>query len=377
MIGLTRALALSSATACFALAEPRLQWVSAGERGERIAVEVSGLDETTLAKVSTWPPEKLRPLLAARVQQPGGSPAMLGTWKVDVQILRFTPQFPLTPGVAYRAEFDPAVLPGPGAADHITADFTIPAPPRGPATVLTQVHPSAEEVPENLLKFYLHFSAPMSRGRIYDHIHLRDEAGREVDLPFLELDEELWDPAMQRLTLFIDPGRIKREVRPLEEIGPALQAGRRFTLVIDATWLDAAGHPLAQKFERTFRVGLPDRTPIKPSNWKTISPAAGSTAPLCIDFLESMDHALALRLLRVVRPNGETVLGTPALTDSERKWSFTPSKPWLPGIYHLVVPTILEDLAGNNVGKAFEVEISESRERVAPTGEERVRFEVK
>ena len=31
-----------------------------------------------------------------------------------------------------------------------------------------------------------------------------------IELPFLEIDEELWDPAMMRLTLFIDPGRIKR-----------------------------------------------------------------------------------------------------------------------------------------------------------------------
>ena len=46
---------------------------------------------------------------------------------------------------------------------------------------------------------------------------------------------------MTRLTLLLDPGRIKRGVRPLEEIGGALQVGRTYTLVIDDAWPDAKG----------------------------------------------------------------------------------------------------------------------------------------
>ena len=66
----------------------------------------------------------------------------------------------------------------------------------------------------------------MSRGHIYDHIRLLDAQGAPVELPFLEIDEELWNAEMTRLTLFIDPGRIKRGVKPLEEIGPSLVAGQ-------------------------------------------------------------------------------------------------------------------------------------------------------
>ncbi len=51
----------------------------------------------------------------------------------------------------------------------------------------------------------------MSRGDSYRHIQLRDAKGKAVELPFLELGEELWNPDMTRLTLFIDPGRVKRE----------------------------------------------------------------------------------------------------------------------------------------------------------------------
>jgi len=37
----------------------------------------------------------------------------------------------------------------------------------------------------DLLKFYLHFSAPMRRGHIYDYVHLRDDTGQDVEIPFL------------------------------------------------------------------------------------------------------------------------------------------------------------------------------------------------
>mgnify|MGYP003346898067 CR=1 FL=1 len=85
-----------------------------------------------------------------------------------------------------------------------------PVPPERATTLVTQIYPSADVLPENTLKFYVHFSAPMSRGHSYDHIRLLDEANRPVELAFLELAEELWSPDMLRLTLLMDPGRIKR-----------------------------------------------------------------------------------------------------------------------------------------------------------------------
>lgn len=46
---------------------------------------------------------------------------------------------------------------------------------------------------------------------------------------------------MTRLTLIIDPGRIKRGARPLEELGPALKAGKKYTLAIGREWRDGRG----------------------------------------------------------------------------------------------------------------------------------------
>lgn len=231
--------------------------------------------------------------------------------------------------------------------------------------------------PENLLKFYVHFSAPMNRGHIYEHIHLRNAAGKDVSLPFLEIDQELWDSQMTRLTLFIDPGRIKRGVTPLEEIGPALEQGRSFILVIDRDWTDAHGLPLKESFQKHFTVGPPDRTAIDPAAWQIQSPAAGTRAPLTVTFPKPLDHALAQRMMYVADRTAGIVEGTSALENEERRWTFVPTQPWSRGEHTLLVQKTIEDLAGNNIGKAFDVDLFEGVQRRFTNATVRLPFEVR
>ena len=49
-------------------------------------------------------------------------------------------------------------------------------------------------VPENLLRLYIEFSAPMNGSGI-EHLALLDDAGTPVDGAFLPLDYEFWSPA--------------------------------------------------------------------------------------------------------------------------------------------------------------------------------------
>jgi hypothetical protein len=49
--------------------------------------------------------------------------------------------------------------------------------------------------------------------------------------------------------------------------------------------------------------------------------------------------------------------------DQERRWTFRPIGPWLKGDYQLVVQTTIEDLAGNNIGKPFDVDIFQGVQR--------------
>src|SRR5436305_9304447 len=200
----------------------------------------------------------------------------------------------------------------------------------------------------------------MRRGHNCDHIHLRDSDSKEVQLPFLEIDEELWDPTMTRLTLFLDPGWIKRGVRPLEEIGPALQTGKTYTLQIARDWRDANGAPLKSDFEKTFKVTEPDRESPNPLRWKIRAPKSKSRDPLTVVFDEPLDHALAQRVLRIADPAGAPVIGSIKLNGMDRIWTFVPNHRWAAGTHKLIVPTIIEDLAGNNIGKPFDLDLEEN-----------------
>lgn len=219
-----------------------------------------------------------------------------------------------------------------------------------PARVV-QVFPTADVLPANQLKLYVHFSAPMSRGEAWQRLRLLDESGKAVELPFLEIDQELWDREQKRLTLLFDPGRIKRGVLPREQTGGALDPGRSYELVVDAAWRDADGKPMASEFRKRFRAGEEDRTAIDPAKWKIQTPKSGTRDPLVIDFGEPLDSALALRLIRVDGAGGEA-----ALANFERQWRFTPQEAWRSGGYKLNVDAALEDLAGNKVGRPFDVD---------------------
>ena len=341
-----------------------LRWVSVPKDTNRITLEVSGLAKDALASLQStnWPATNWARLLAVFVEQPGVEPLpMLGEHRVESGRLRFVPAFPLEPGLRYRAVFDAGQLPGTDSAvaGKVTSVLQVPVQPERATTTVTQVYPSADVLPENLLKFYVHFSAPMSRGDIYEHIRLLNEANQPVELPFLELAEELWSADMLRLTLFIDPGRIKREVKPLEEIGPALVAGKRFMLVIGGNWKDANGNRMKRAFMKRFTVGPPDREPPEPRRWTYTPPPIRTREPLAVDLAKPMDSALALRMIHVVDDSGREVPGQAFLTERERIWKFLPHHSWKAGQYSLIVETTIEDLAGNNIGKAFEVDVFE------------------
>jgi hypothetical protein len=133
--------------------------------------------------------------------------------------------------------------------------------------------------------------------------------------------------------------------------------------VIGREWQDAAGNPLKESFQKTFQVGPPDRDPPDPARWKIEPPAAGTRDALAIAFDKPMDHALSQRLISVAASSGQPVAGTTALADQERRWTFTPNDAWQASGYQLLVQTTIEDLAGNNIGKPFDVDLFEGVQR--------------
>ena len=282
-----------------------------------------------------------------------GQPALLGSYEVIDGVLRFRSRFPAERGVEYVASYQA----GPGGPTTTASLSLADGPTVAPSTVVTRVSPSAALLPENLLRFYIEFSAPMSRGEAYEHVRLLDGRGRPIDLPFLELGEELWDPSGVRFTLLFDPGRIKTGLKPREEAGPVLESGKSYTLVVDRGWLDAAGLPLKDEFRKPFRAGPADHTPPDPSTWRLVTPRVGTKSLLVVRLTEPLDRGMLRRLLTVEGPDGKPVPGKVVVGSDETVASFAPADPWPEGKFHLVVGRDLEDRAGNSVGRPFEVDV--------------------
>jgi hypothetical protein len=352
-----------------------------GDRDPAVAVTgLSPADLRALARLDQAP-ERWHQLFAVYVEHggdPAQQPAMLGSYRVEKDALRFQPRFPLQRGVSYRAVLHPERLPGRAGPAEKTIEMLLRLPKVKPAvpTVVTAVYPSRDDLPENQLKFYLHFSAPMSRGEAYEHIRLLHD-GKADDRAFLELPQELWDREGKRLTLLLDPGRVKRELAPREAFGPVLEAGKRYTLVIDREWQDGEGHPLKESFRKTFRVLPPDGTQPSPKTWKLEPPPAGSTNPLVMTSPKSLDHALLHRMLWVTDDRGRKMPGTVAVTKQETCWQFTPASAWTVGRYHLVADTWLEDLAGNSIARPFEVDEQSAVQHQNPARTVQLPFEVR
>lgn len=277
----------------------------------------------------------------------GASP-LLGTYRSEGGALVFRPRFAVDPSLTVKARY---AAPGQKAVEIV---FPGRAKAAVGTTVVAAIHPSVERVPANLLKFYVDFSAPMQRGDVWRFIRLLDDKGVAQELPFLEIEQELWDREQKRLTLLFDPGRIKRGVMPREEGGGALEVGKSYTLVLDSAWRDAQGLPLAALYRHRFTVGDEDRIPVKPANWRIRAPKAGTRDALVLDLDEPLDHALLGRMITV-----GGVAGQVHLSEQDRRWSFIPDMEWKAGQHRLKVDATLEDLAGNKVLRAFDVDVFE------------------
>lgn len=337
--------------------------VALHRQGDKATVDVGGLSQADLDRLAKadWEAREWASVFAVYVAGQGsGRTPILGMYRVEGGRLKFEPRFPFIPGLRYRAEFHPGLLSGREDLAPVTAEFTLPKPAPAAPTVVRQVYPSRSTLPENLLKFYIHFSAPMSQGDAYDFVHILDARGEEIEGAFLKLDDELWDRDGLRLTLLIDPGRIKRDVGPREGLGPVLEAGKDYTLLVDAQWPDAEGRPLGASHRKAFRTTAADAACPDIQAWRIRPPAAGSTDPLIVESPEPLDQALFSRLVRVQGADGRDVPGRAAVTDEETRWSFTPDRPWTGGAYQLAVGAALEDLAGNNLQRPFELDVFES-----------------
>ena len=320
-------------------------------------VEVKGLPDATRRALGRADLTAEQWSTVLHVAVAADAPAVLGTYSVADDALRFTPLFPFDEGRRYQVRFDPGRLPGASANAGAVLQGAIGRPPSTsePSTSVVRIYPSGDEIPENLLRMYIEFSGPMGRKSGIEYIRLLDQAGREISGAVLPLDYEFWSPDHKRFTVFFDPGRVKKGILPNRQMGRPLETGRSVTLVISREWRDEHGLPLREDFKRTYRVGPPEEKPLEPASWRIEPPAAGTRAGVIVTFPKPLDHGLLMRALGVTR-DGQPVAGDIAVEPGETRWTFTPAEAWRAGSYRLLALDILEDPAGNEIGRAFEVE---------------------
>src|SRR5262245_10921860 len=111
------------------------------------------LDPTGNFRVTGWPdaaklsPAQWSEVLSVQVDIPN-VPPLLGSYRMEQGVLVFVPQYPVQPGVNYRATLK---IPG---QQTLVQRFALPKDST-PTTVVEHVYPTTNVLPENQLKFYI------------------------------------------------------------------------------------------------------------------------------------------------------------------------------------------------------------------------------
>jgi hypothetical protein len=294
------------------------------------------------ARIAVWP--------SSALGGAGAPPSTAGTVVVDGDDLCFVPRFAFVDGSAYTVVVDGA----------IPIELVRPASRRRPTAEVVVIGPGVEEVPRNLLRLYVEFSAPMSEGQVGSQVSLLDDDGRPLAHALLVVDDELWDRERRRVTVLLDPSRIKRGLVPHRTLGYPLRVGEPFRVVVGEGFRDATGTRLRRGAERRYLVGPDERGAVDPTAWMLGEPVAGTRDAMVVAFDRPLDHALLGRFVRVEGDGGVAVPGRAAVGPGARSWCFVPDRPWTEVDHRLAIDTRLEDLAGNSVARVFDRDLTDA-----------------
>lgn len=287
-----------------------------------------------------------------QVRLSNASAPILGEFSFVENILMFRPLIPFTHGLKYDLYI----------RGKAVQSFEIPVVSLTTPQVAS-IYPSADTLPQNLLKFYIEFSQPMQQGDVMKNISI---IKNDRDTVPVFLDLELWNNERTMLTLWLDPGRVKRDLQPNLKMGPPLIEGAQYRLLIKNGLRDTEGMSMHEAYHKDFIAGKRDTLSPDPNFWTIEPPKAGSNLPLRINLHESLDHTLLKNALLIIdKSDGHTMDGTFETGSGERVLNFTPHVNWNSGDYIIGIETRLEDLAGNNLDRLFDRDITKQEKKVA------------
>ena len=120
--------------------------------------------------------------------------------------------------------------------------------------IVKHIYPTSDTLPENLLRFYVEFSQPMKENYIHTHIRLFDAEGKELDGVFLNSRYEYWNKEHTKVTIILDPGRVKTGLMAHKKMGRALSVHKYYTLKINAQWPAMNGETTKLETTKSFTV---------------------------------------------------------------------------------------------------------------------------
>lgn len=273
---------------------------------------------------------------------------MLGEYILADDSVIFRPLINFTRGLKYEIRL----------AAKLLTTIEIPIDNLADAPKVIAIYPTRDTVPQNLLKIYIAFSKPMQEGQASKNIIVIKNRQDTIPSIFLDLEQELWNKERTMLTLWLDPGRIKRELQPNRKLGSPLQHNNTYQVSIKQGWKDVEGVLLARDWQKNFIVGLRDIISPDPELWTIDVPKAGSNGALKINLNEPLDYLLLKNTVRMIDNTGNILDGVIETEEGEMVLIFTPSVAWSPGRYTLEIESRLEDLAGNNLNRLFDKDIT-------------------
>ena len=112
---------------------------------------------------------------------------------------------------------------------------------------------------------------------------------------------------------------------------------------------------------KSFLTGPRDEEKSLVTTWQLTVPELNTKSGLGIDFNESLDYFLLEETIKVFK-NKEQIDGSFFISKKANSIVFIPVKSWESGKYEIQVESRLEDLAGNNLNRLFDEDLSQNTE---------------
>jgi hypothetical protein len=280
----------------------------------------------------------------------GRSEIVSGKYQKGKDSIVFYPLWSLSHEVQYEIWQDDGYL----YSFHLPIKESV-TPPR------LNIYPAQKSLPENLLKFYFVFSEPMSVGKVYEDIYLLNDKGEILQDVFLNLSPELWNRDNTILTLWLDPGRIKRDLALNKMKGNPLNKGDNYELIVSENWKTAKGVRIGKKVKKPFYVESSDRVSPNTEDWSVRKPKSQGRGELIIEFEEPLDFVLLEECISILY-NKQPVKGKIEVAPNSLSWIFSPIESWNIGVYKIIIETRLEDLVGNNLNRLFDEDLKKRKQ---------------